>query len=259
MSQGPVPPVLEAVGVVKHLGKNEVLKGVSLKVPEGKVVAIIGASGSGKSTLLRCLNLLIVPDEGEILWLGKEIGWRMQDGKRVRQRERELLPYRADVGMVFQSYNLFPHLTALENIVEAPMVVRGRRRDEVEVDARDLLAKIRLSHRANAYPHQMSGGEQQRVAIARALAMKPRALLFDEVTSALDPELKGEVLNVMKGLAAEGMTMVIVSHEMGFVRQVADEVLFMAAGVVCERGAPEALFGGPKSPELRTFLQRIVE
>jgi len=252
-------PILEAHGIVKRLGGAEVLKGVSFKVAEGSVVAIIGASGSGKSTLLRCLNMLVVPDDGEIVWRGTRVGWKEEKGRWIPQKERELLAYRTEVGMVFQSFNLFPHMTALENIIEAPIMVRGRPRAEVTDEARALLAKVRLTHRADAYPHQMSGGEQQRVAIARALAMRPSAMLFDEVTSALDPELKGEVLNVIRDLAAEGMTMILVSHEIGFVRQVADEVMFMAQGVVCEHGKPTDVLAAPRTQELRTFLTRVTD
>jgi ABC-type polar amino acid transport system ATPase subunit len=259
MTEAGPAPILEVHGLVKVLGGAQVLKGVSFKVAEGSVIAIIGASGSGKSTLLRCLNMLIAPDEGEIVWRGSKVGWTERNGRAVRQKERELLAYRTEVGMVFQSFNLFPHMTAIENIIEAPIMVRRRPRDEVVREGRALLAKVRLLHRADAYPHQMSGGEQQRVAIARALAMRPSALLFDEVTSSLDPELKGEVLTVIKDLAAEGMTMIVVSHEIGFVRQVADEVLFMAKGVVCERGHPRDVLVAPRTPELRTFLTRVTD
>ncbi|SEQ22040.1 amino acid ABC transporter ATP-binding protein, PAAT family [Faunimonas pinastri] len=253
------PAILEVHGVVKRLGGVEVLKGINFTVAEGSVFAIIGASGSGKSTLLRCLNMLVVPDDGEIVWKGQRVGWTKKGPAWVRQKERELLAYRREVGMVFQSFNLFPQMTAMENIIEAPVQVLKRPRDEVVAEARVLLDKVRLSHRSSAYPHQMSGGEQQRVAIARALAMKPKALLFDEVTSALDPELKGEVLTVMRDLADEGLTMILVSHEMGFVRGVADEVLFMHKGVMCERGRPEEVLRAPRTPELQTFLQRVVD
>lgn len=252
-------PILEVHGVTKRLGNVQILKGINFKVREGSVLAIIGASGSGKSTLLRCLNMLVVPDEGQIIWQGQEVGWVQHNGKPRRQTERELLRYRTQVGMVFQSFNLFPHMTALENIVEAPVMVLGRSRDEVIPEAEALLAKVHLSHRTHAYPHQMSGGEQQRVAIARALAMKPKALLFDEVTSALDPELKGEVLTVMRQLAAEGMTMISVSHEMGFVKQVADDMLFMHKGIVCEAGDPKIVLSNPQTPELQSFLQRVTD
>jgi ABC-type polar amino acid transport system ATPase subunit len=252
-------PILDVKGVTKILGDIQVLKGIDFAVAQGSVLAIIGASGSGKSTLLRCLNMLVVPDEGEIVWDGRPVGWKAHGGHRVRQTERELLRYRTEVGMVFQSFNLFPHMTAVQNIMEAPVMVLRRSRKEVEAEAMALLEKVRLSHRAKAYPHQMSGGEQQRVAIARALAMRPKAMLFDEVTSALDPELKGEVLTVMRELAAEGMTMIVVSHEMGFVRQVADEVIYMERGVVREKGRPKDVLANPQTPELRTFLQRVTD
>jgi ABC-type polar amino acid transport system ATPase subunit len=253
------PPILEVHGVTKRLGDVDILKGINFKVKAGSVLAIIGASGSGKSTLLRCLNMLVQPDDGQIVWQGRDIGWVTANGKQRRATERELLRYRLEVGMVFQSFNLFPHMTALQNIIEAPIMVQGRPREEVLPEAHALLAKVQLSHRANAFPHQMSGGEQQRVAIARALAMKPNALLFDEVTSALDPELKGEVLAVMRQLASEGMTMISVSHEMGFVKQVADHVIFMHKGLVCEEGDPKVLLEHPQTPELQSFLQKVTD
>ena len=252
-------PLIESRGLQKTLGQQHVLRGVDFTVQKGEVLAIIGASGSGKSTLLRCLNLLIVPDNGRIYWKGTEVGWHQRGGKRIPMREAELLPYRRQLGMVFQSFNLFPHMSALENIMEAPITVQGRPRTEVRTEAEALLAKVRLSHRANAYPHQMSGGEQQRVAIARALAMKPDAMLFDEVTSALDPELKAEVLGVMRQLAEEGMTMVSVSHEMGFVQGVADRVVFMHKGRIHEQGDPKVVFADPQTEELRAFLGRATD
>ncbi|QQA41977.1 amino acid ABC transporter ATP-binding protein [Pelagovum pacificum] len=249
--------LLDVRGLTKRLGDQDVLKGIDFSVRRGEVVAIIGASGSGKSTLLRCLNLLIVPDGGRIYWKGKEVGWVDRNGVRTKLPEKALLKYRTEVSMVFQSFNLFPHMTALENIIEAPVMVLGRDRAEATTEARELLTKVRLSHREAAYPHQMSGGEQQRVAIARALAMRPEALLFDEVTSALDPELKGEVLSVMRQLASEGMTTISVSHEMGFVRQVADRVIFMHKGLVCESGDPKVVLANPETPELRQFVERV--
>lgn len=249
-------PILCVQNLVKVLGAITVLKDVSFTVEEGSVVAIIGSSGSGKSTLLRCLNMLVAPDDGDILWKNQSVIWR-DAARAVRKSERELLSYRTEIGMVFQSYNLFPHLTALENVIEAPLMVRKRPREEVVREAQALLTKVRLSHRVNAYPAQMSGGEQQRVAIARALAMQPRALLFDEVTSALDPELKGEVLTVMRELAAEGMTMILVSHEMGFVSQVSDKVIFMSKGVMAESGHPADVLKNPQTPELRSFLKSV--
>ncbi len=248
---------LEAQGIVKSLGGISILRGVSFSVPEGGVTGIIGASGSGKSTLLRCLNLLLLPDEGHVLWYGKRLGWKEKNGQWTRQKEKEILPSRTEIGMVFQSYNLFPHMSAIDNIAEAPVTVLKRRRSEVLEHAHMLLAKVRLTHRADAYPHQMSGGEQQRVAIARALAMQPRALLFDEVTSALDPELKSEVLNVIRDLAEEGMTMVLVSHEMGFMKRIAKELIFMSNGDIHERGSAEELLTRPKTEALSSFLSRV--
>ncbi|MEI4485779.1 amino acid ABC transporter ATP-binding protein [Frigidibacter sp. MR17.14] len=253
------PPLLDVRGIEITLGAQHILRGVDFTVRRGEVLAIIGASGSGKSTLLRCLNLLIRPDQGKIFWNGQEIGWKTSGAYRLKMSERELLPYRTKLGMVFQSFNLFPHMTALENVCEAPVQVQGRPAAEVRAEAQALLDKVRLSHRAGAYPHQMSGGEQQRVAIARALAMKPDALLFDEVTSALDPELKGEVLTVMRDLAAEGLTMISVSHEMGFVRGVADRVIFMHKGKVCEQGDPRVVLEHPQTPELQAFLSRVTD
>jgi ABC-type polar amino acid transport system ATPase subunit len=252
-------PLIEVRDLVKRLGGTAVLKGVSFAVARGSVTAIIGASGSGKSTLLRLLNLLILPDDGEILWDGRPVGFGERGGRRVPEPERVLLKHRCQIGMVFQGYNLFPNLTALQNIIEAPIVVLKRDRREATEDAVALLDKVRLRHRAHAYPHQLSGGEQQRVAIARALAMRPRAMLFDEVTSALDPELKGEVLGTMRDLAAEGMTMVVVSHELSFVRQVAHQVLFMTGGRIAERGPPEELMSRPQLPELRSFLRSVLD
>lgn len=247
----PAGAVVEARAIVKRLGSNTILNGVSLSASVGSVTAIIGASGSGKSTLLYCINLLLRPDAGEIFLDGQRID--------INRRERDLLRYRCEIGMVFQSYNLFPHMTALQNIIEAPMIVNGLPRAEAEAHAMELLDKVRLGHRVEAYPHQLSGGEQQRVAIARALAMRPRVMLFDEVTSALDPELKGEVLATMRDLATEGMTMIVVSHEMSFVRQVASEVLFMSEGQILERGTPDSILDQPQSRELGAFVARIMD
>ncbi len=252
-SQDPSPAdvKLEARNIVKRFGNNIILDGVSLSAAPGSVTAIIGASGSGKSTFLRCVNLLIRPDAGELFLDGQRVD--------IGQRERDLLRYRCEIGMVFQSYNLFPHMTALENVIEAPMIVHRVPRAEATERAVVLLEKVRLGPRAAAYPHQLSGGEQQRVAIARALAMHPRVMLFDEVTSALDPELKGEVLATMRDLAADGMTMIVVSHEMSFVRQVASQVLFMSSGRIIEHGDPDAILDRPRSPELQAFVARIMD
>jgi polar amino acid transport system ATP-binding protein len=252
-------PIIRIQSVSKNFGPLEVLHGVDLEVFRGEVVCVIGPSGSGKSTLLRCINHLEAPTAG-VVWLGDEsIGVRESRGQLVEIPPAELARQRTEIGMVFQSFNLFPHMTALQNIIEAPVMVQKRPREEVLPEAHALLAKVQLSHRANAFPHQMSGGEQQRVAIARALAMKPNALLFDEVTSALDPELKGEVLAVMRQLASEGMTMISVSHEMGFVKQVADHVIFMHKGLVCEEGDPKVALEQPQTPELQSFLQKVTD
>ena len=253
------PVVLAARGVCKSFGATRVLSGVDLDVHAGEVVALIGASGSGKSTLLRCLNLLEMPDAGSILLDGVEAGRRIGPRGSHPAPEREVLRHRAMVGMVFQSFNLFPHMTALENIVEAPMAVRGLRRPAAVAIARQLLAKVRLEDREGHYPGQLSGGQQQRIAIARALAMEPRVMLFDEVTSALDPELVAEVLRTMRTLAEEGMTMVVVSHEMDFVHQVADRVVFMAGGRILEAGPPAELLERPASPEAVRFLAAFRE
>lgn len=231
----------------KSFGSVEVLKGVNLDIAEKEVVVIIGPSGSGKSTLLRCLNYLERPTSGEIVVDGMTLGG-----------DTDINKVRAEVGMVFQRFNLFPHMTAMENITLAPMKVRGIPKEEAEEDALRLLAKVGLADRAAAYPEQLSGGQQQRVAIARALAMKPKVMLFDEPTSALDPEMVKEVLQVMKDLAREGMTMAVVTHEMGFAREVGDRVLFVDQGVILEQGTPEEIFSHPKEARTRGFLSKIL-
>ncbi|MCR5030003.1 MAG: amino acid ABC transporter ATP-binding protein [Selenomonadaceae bacterium] len=231
----------------KSFGGAEVLKDVNLDIAEKEVVVIIGPSGSGKSTLLRCLNYLEKPTGGEITVDGMTLGAGTDINK-----------IRAEVGMVFQRFNLFPHMTAMENITLAPMKVRGVSKEEAESAARFLLAKVGLEDRAAAYPEQLSGGQQQRVAIARALAMKPKVMLFDEPTSALDPEMVKEVLQVMKDLAQEGMTMAVVTHEMGFAREVGDRVLFVDQGVILEEGTPEEMFSHPKELRTREFLSKIL-
>lgn len=240
--------MIAVTDLVKVFGKLEVLKGITTKVREKEVVVVIGPSGSGKSTFLRCLNFLEKPTSGEI----------MIDNISVTDPRTDINRLRADVGMVFQRFNLFPHKTALENIVLAPMKVRGLSRQEAEERALALLQKIGLSEKADVYPDSLSGGQQQRVAIARALAMQPRVMLFDEPTSALDPEMVGEVLNVMKDLAGEGMTMVVVTHEMGFAREVGDRVLFMDEGRIVEEGTPEQLFGHARHERTRNFLSKIL-
>ena len=231
----------------KSFGSVEVLKGVNLNIEEKEVVVIIGPSGSGKSTLLRCLNYLEKPTSGEITVDGMTLGGGTDINK-----------VRAEVGMVFQRFNLFPHMTAMENITLAPMKVRGVSRAEAEEDALRLLRKVGLADRAEAYPEQLSGGQQQRVAIARALAMKPKVMLFDEPTSALDPEMVKEVLEVMKELAQEGMTMAVVTHEMGFAREVGDRVLFVDQGVIMEEGTPEEIFSRPQGARTKEFLSKIL-
>ncbi len=231
----------------KSFGSVEVLKGVNLDIEEKEVVVIIGPSGSGKSTLLRCLNYLEKPTSGEITVDGMTLGGGTDINK-----------VRAEVGMVFQRFNLFPHMTAMENITLAPMKVRGVSRAEAEEDALRLLRKVGLADRAEAYPEQLSGGQQQRVAIARALAMKPKVMLFDEPTSALDPEMVKEVLEVMKELAQEGMTMAVVTHEMGFAREVGDRVLFVDQGVIMEEGTPEEIFSRPQEARTKEFLSKIL-
>ena len=245
--------------VNKSFGHLHVLRDVSLEVQKGEVVCIIGPSGGGKSTLLRCINHLEKIDSGTIYFEGTPVYRFTQNGKHVVDPDHRIEQFRSQIGMVFQSFNLFPHFTALENIMVAPVYVRGEARDEVRQRALALMAKVGLSDKVDAYPHELSGGQQQRVAIARALAMQPKAMLFDEVTSALDPELIGEVLRVMRRLAAEGMTMLVVTHEMGFARDIADRVVFMADGIVVEEGTPQQIFSAPKNERTRQFLQSILE
>jgi polar amino acid transport system permease protein len=245
-------------GVSKSFGSLKVLDHVSLHVPVGSVTVILGQSGSGKSTLLRAINHLERVDEGFIAIDGDLIGYRRDGDTLYELKEREILQRRVDVGMVFQNFNLFPHLTALENIIEAPISVRGRARDEAIAEAQELLARVGLRDKAGAYPRQLSGGQQQRVAIARALAMKPKVLLFDEPTSALDPELVGEVLAVIKELARSGATLVIVTHEIGFAQEVADQVVFMEQGRILETGTPEQVFNASQHHRTREFLAKVL-
>ncbi|AMK12768.1 MAG: amino acid ABC transporter ATP-binding protein [Pseudodesulfovibrio sp.] len=240
-------PLVAAEGIHKSFGDNEVLKGVDLKVAEGEVVAIIGRSGSGKSTLLRILNGLESFDDGILVI----------DGDRRTGTEADLRPLRLKVGMVFQQFNLFPHLTAGENVMLAPKQVKKVDSSEVRALAEEMLARVGLADKFNAYPDQLSGGQQQRVAIARSLAMQPKVLLCDEITSALDPELVGEVLEVVRKLAEEGMTLIMVTHEMRFAREVGDKLVFMHQGKVHEQGDPKALFAAPSTPELASFIQAI--
>ena len=245
--------------VNKSFGRLRVLRDVSLNIEKGEVVCIIGPSGAGKSTLLRCINHLEGIDSGTIYLEDEPVYRYERDGKVVVDPERRIEALRSEVGMVFQSFNLFPHLTALENVMLAPVHVRNEPSASARRKGEALLAKVGLSDKIDAYPQELSGGQQQRVAIARSLAMQPKALLFDEVTSALDPELIGDVLRVMRQLAAEGMTMIVVTHEMGFARDVADRVLFMADGVVVEEGSPEQMFKAPRHERTRQFLQSVLE
>ena len=252
-------PIIEALGIHKAFGELQILKGISLQVRRGEVVVLIGASGSGKTTFIRCINLLEDIQAGQIRVNGRAMGYRERpDGRLVRDSERNIARQRRDIGMVFQRFNLFPHMTALENIIEAPIQVLGLSRAAALEDARRLLGRVGLADKADHYPSQLSGGQQQRVAIARALAMKPQAMLFDEPTSALDPETVGEVLQVMKELAEEGMTMVVVTHEMGFAREVADRVVVLDQGELIEQGTPEQIFSQPQHPRTRAFLSRVL-
>ncbi|OLZ58045.1 amino acid ABC transporter ATP-binding protein [Amycolatopsis keratiniphila] len=251
-------PLLKAVGVRKSYGHTEVLGGIDLEVHKGQVVCLLGPSGAGKSTFLRCVNHLETIDAGQVWVDGEPIGFRLRDGKLYELKEREVARQRRDIGMVFQRFNLFGHRTALQNVVEGPVRVLGVPMEEAREQALDLLDRVGLAHRADAYPAQLSGGQQQRVAIARSLAMKPKLMLFDEPTSALDPELVGEVLAVMGTLAEEGMTMVVVTHEMGFAAEAADEVVFMADGVVVETGPPGEILSDPKHERTKQFLARVL-
>lgn len=247
--------MIQLKDIKKSFNKNEVLKGIFLTVETGSVVALIGPSGSGKSTLIRTINLLEIPDEGGLHIDSNQLVFNSK--KRTSRADKSLCKIRSDVGMVFQSFNLFPHKTVLENIIEGPVVVKKLSKEQAITIGRESLKKVGLSDKESSYPSQLSGGQQQRVAIARALCMEPKAILFDEPTSALDPELVGEVLAVMKNLANEGMTMVIVTHEMEFAREVADKVVFLEGGYIEEEGPPEQIFGAPKSERLQQFLQRI--
>ncbi len=254
----PQSSLLYLEGVSKSYGALSVLRDISLGIEKGQVVCLIGPSGAGKSTLLRCVNHLETINGGTIHFEGKPVYRYMRDGKLVVDPERRVEAIRASIGMVFQSFNLFPHLTVLGNIVEAPIHVLHQPRAEARDNALALLAKVGLTDKAENYPHQLSGGQQQRVAIARALAMNPKLMLFDEATSALDPELVGEVLKVMRDLAAEGMTMLVVTHEMGFARDVSDAVVFMANGEIVEKGKPAEIFTAPSNQRTRQFLQTIL-
>jgi octopine/nopaline transport system ATP-binding protein len=248
-------PAVSLSNIRKRFGANEVLKGVSLEAQDGDVIAIIGSSGSGKSTLLRCINMLETPDEGDVVVAGEIIALRpAKAGGRESADRHQLDRIRTSLGMVFQSFNLWSHLTILENVIEAPIHVQKRPRADAIAEGKALLAKVGIAEKIDAYPSQISGGQQQRAAIARALAMRPKVMLFDEPTSALDPELVGEVLRVIKALAEEGRTMLLVTHEMGFAREVANRVIFLHQGMIEEDGTPAQVFGHPKSERCRQFL-----
>jgi ABC-type polar amino acid transport system ATPase subunit len=249
--------MIELKNLYKAYGDHEVLRGIDLVIETGKVVVIIGPSGSGKSTLLRCINYLEQPNSGAILMDGERIFFDATPNSAKPHSPKRIASVRAKLGMVFQDFNLFPHMSVLRNVMEGPLTVQGRRPKEVEVQARELLSKVGLEHRADYFPDEISGGQKQRVAIARALAMQPEAMLFDEPTSALDPELVGEVLNVMRDLANQGMTMIVVTHEMAFAREVADEVVFMDGGKIIEHGPPTQLFNNPQQERTKRFLQRM--
>jgi polar amino acid transport system ATP-binding protein len=254
----PAAPMVRAESVCKNFGALKVLKGVTLEVQKGQVLVIVGPSGSGKSTFLRCINHLENISAGRLHVDGELVGYRESRGKLHELPPREAAKQRREVGMVFQHFNLFPHRTALENVIEAPIHVKKTKRDQAVARARDLLDRVGLSDKVGAYPAQLSGGQQQRVAIARALAMDPKLMLFDEPTSALDPELVGEVLGVMKKLAADGMTMLVVTHEMGFAREVADQLVFMDDGVIVESGNPREVLTDPQHERTKTFLSKLL-
>ncbi|WP_431205147.1 amino acid ABC transporter ATP-binding protein [Bradyrhizobium betae] len=251
-------PLVAIRFVTKNFGEFQALRNVSLDVWPGEVMCLIGASGSGKTTLLRCINQLAAIDAGGIWLDGELLGVREQDGRLHRLTERQIGRQRLKTGMVFQRFNLFPHKTALENITEGPLQVQGRKFDEVQAEALELLRRVGLSAKADSYPAQLSGGQQQRVAIARALAMKPMLMLFDEPTSALDPELVGEVLAVMKELARSGMTMMVVTHELGFAREVADRVVYMDQGAIVEQGRASDVLGAPREERTKAFLSAVI-
>jgi polar amino acid transport system ATP-binding protein len=252
-------PLVALRGVEKRFGTFHALRGVSMDVAPGEVVCLIGASGSGKTTLLRCINQLVTVDSG-VIWVDGELVGTRRDGDRLHPlSEREIARQRLKTGMVFQRFNLFPHMTALENVIEGPVRVQRRKAEEVIREARALLARVGLGDREKNYPSQLSGGQQQRVAIARALAMRPRLMLFDEPTSALDPELVGDVLGVMRELARDGMTMLVVTHELGFAREVADRVVYMDQGAIVESGPAAEILGAPREARTRAFLSAVLK
>ncbi len=250
--------MVKAEAVHKSFGRLEVLRGIDLEVQPQEVMCIIGPSGSGKSTFLRCINHLEKIDAGRLSVDGELVGYRQQGDKLYELPDREVCKKRSEIGMVFQRFNLFPHMTALENVIEAPLRVKGDAKDVTVSRARQLLERVGLADKIRAYPNQLSGGQQQRVAIARALAMQPKLMLFDEPTSALDPELVGEVLDVMRGLAKDGMTMIVVTHEMGFAREVGDSLVFMDGGVIVEKGTPRDVITNPQHERTKSFLSKVL-
>jgi polar amino acid transport system ATP-binding protein len=250
--------MVKSEGVHKNFGRVEVLKGIDLEVKPGEVMCVIGPSGSGKSTFLRCVNHLEKINSGRLWVDGELVGYRQKGGRLYELRDSEVAQKRQGIGMVFQRFNLFPHMTSLENIMEAPIQVKREPKFEVRERGLSLLAQVGLSDKADAYPAQLSGGQQQRVAIARALAMKPKLMLFDEPTSALDPELVGDVLGVMRQLAEDGMTMVVVTHEMGFAREVGDSLVFMDGGVIVEQGNPRDVINDPQQERTKSFLAKVL-
>ena len=251
-------PMVEAQAVYKSFGRLEVLRGIDLHVSPREVMCVIGPSGSGKSTFLRCINHLEKIDAGRLSVDGELVGYQERNGKLYELPDNEVCRKRAEIGMVFQRFNLFPHMTAIENVIEAPVRVKHEARSSALARGTALLERVGLADKKHAYPNQLSGGQQQRVAIARALAMQPKLMLFDEPTSALDPELVGEVLDVMRGLAEDGMTMIVVTHEMGFAREVGDSLVFMDGGVIVESGKPREVLANPRHERTRSFLSKVL-
>jgi len=253
-----VPPMVKSEAVHKSFGRLEVLRGIDLEVQPKEVMCMIGPSGSGKSTFLRCINHLEKIDAGRLSVDGELVGYSQRGDRLYELPDREVCKKRSEIGMVFQRFNLFPHITALENVIEAPTRVKGEQRDQAVARAMKLLDRVGLADKVKAYPNQLSGGQQQRVAIARALAMQPKLMLFDEPTSALDPELVGDVLDVMRGLAKDGMTMIVVTHEMGFAREVGDTLVFMDGGVIVEKGNPRDVLTNPQEERTKSFLSKVL-